>query len=571
MKPWWEIYPERFQFELDALRQEGIPFEIDKEALERGACILYVTISVGQFTNLRLKVAFPAMYPKMRFEISSEDLDLHHHQNPFTKSLCLIGRATENWDTSDYVAKYLKERLPVVIEAGLSSEMETVAEMEERQGEPITDYYFYAENSIILIDSDWAIDPSVQRGVLEIGLNEAVGKVFRGAVLSVQDISRHALAQADAAIYGAYPDKIIGRWYRLDAPPRLSDWNDIYQEIVKRDASFRIPQWENARGTKISVTGILFPEETRWRQNGDGWLFIVHVEQQTNKKGQPKRGISLVRPGRAGRTDFLERNPSLRGIEGKKVAVFGLGCLGAPSVLEFARCGIGELRILDYDVVDPATVVRWPFGLKMAGGKLKTHALACFLADNYPFTKVIPINHYMGDTQNPDMEAKILDVMLDGIDLIYDATAEIGIQHVLSELAAERKIPYMMVSATDGVWGGRVVRISPGRTQGCWMCYMKLLADECIRSPLFDPAGKVLPVGCAAPTFTGTNFDAGEIVLAGVRMAISTLMEKIDGGYPQISWDVAVANLRNSEGNIIAPDWKTYEIEKHPDCCGKRE
>jgi len=69
-------------------------------------------------------------------------------------------------------------------------------------------------------------------------------------------------------------------------------------------------------------------------------------------------------------------------------------------------------------------------------------------------------------------EVSIVDELVEGADLLYDASAEIGIGHLMSEIARKRKIPYVCVSTTFGAWGGRLIRVRPGgKTAGCWGCH----------------------------------------------------------------------------------------------------
>lgn len=93
------------------------------------------------------------------------------------------------------------------------------------------------------------------------------------------------------------------------------------------------------------------------------------------------------------------RIPELSSLHNRKVAVTGLGGVGWASAIELARNGVGQLRILDYDFVEPGTTVRWALGLSSAG-RQKTAALADFIRNNYPYTTVITHNHRIGNTFN---------------------------------------------------------------------------------------------------------------------------------------------------------------------------
>jgi molybdopterin/thiamine biosynthesis adenylyltransferase len=278
--------------------------------------------------------------------------------------------------------------------------------------------------------------------------------------------------------------------------------------------------------------------------------------------------FALLKAERIGRGDIEERIPELRTLKDKKVGVIGLGNLGAPSVIELAKAGIGELRIMDHDNVEGGTIVRWPFGLE-AIGLSKAEYLKSFIDKNFPYTTVVPEIHRIGSTEQRDDGRTELDIMnsfFDGIDLVFDATAEYGVQHYLSDACREIKVPYVCISTTFGIWGGRIYRIVPGRTEGCWVCLQIFREENEDWVPSEDPEGKVHPKGCAAPTFTGANFDSLQISSAGVRLAVATLCAGVPGGYPNISWDVAVVDFRENDGEAIAPRWRTFKLERHQRC-----
>lgn len=277
----------------------------------------------------------------------------------------------------------------------------------------------------------------------------------------------------------------------------------------------------------------------------------------------------FARAGRTNREDMRLRAPELAPLGTRTVACFGLGCIGAPSVLELARAGIGTLRILDHDVVDPGTTLRWPFGFGAAGRK-KVEVIRDFIQRDYPYTQVVTSDRRIGGTRLialPDgSDSELLQKMMGGVSLVYDATAEFGIQHLLSEWAAQATIPYLAVDATFGGWGGRVCRIAPGRTEGCWFCYQQALCDGSIPSPPAKANGTIQPPGCGEPTFTGTGFDLSDVALAGVRMAVSTLCANEPNAYPRADWDVLIISFRDISGNLIPPKFDAYKLSRQPNC-----
>ncbi len=288
-------------------------------------------------------------------------------------------------------------------------------------------------------------------------------------------------------------------------------------------------------------------------------------------------GCCMTKAFYASPEDLTKRIPELWPLRNKTVAIFGLGSLGAPSVLEFARAGMKKIYMIDYDIVDPATMVRWPFGFSITGER-KTDILKKFILKNYPYTKPeptflrvggIPILEDKGKSQQKRIDANQHDQIssiIDESDLIYDCTAEWGVVHFLTDLCNEMKTPYIRVSGTQGGWGGRVFRVRPYKGTGCWYCYEDACRKGVIPKPPVDKDGKFQPVGCADPTFTGAGFDMVQIAIMGVKMAISTLCEGEVDAYPSFDEDAVHIHMRNEDGSLIAPEFKTYKIERRVGC-----
>jgi integrative and conjugative element protein (TIGR02256 family) len=188
--------------------------------------------------------------------------------------------------------------------------------------------------------------------------------------------------------------------------------------------------------------------------------------------------------------------------------------------------------------------MRWPLGIAVAGLP-KTEVIKNFIAEHYPHTRVMACDYRIGAVrENGVSDLTVLDKLLEGVDLVYDSTAEVGVQHLLSNLAREREIPYVCVSATEGGWGGLIARLRPQQTAGCWLCLQQRLVDGSIPTPPANPKGTFQPLGCANPTFTGSGFDIAQVSLAGVRLAVSTLVASEASGYPGSDCDVIVLSFR---------------------------
>lgn len=558
LHPWWERYPERLEAELEALRDAGIPFYDSELIPERGVIRLDVFPDLNE-KKLHLRTWFPAFYPYTRFEVQYLDGELPRHMNPFGKNLCLIGRGTDQWEVTDTLARFLTERLPLVFEAASFGDEDRVAELEEHQGEPFTAYYPYADGSLILIDSGWAIPSTVERGDLVVGgmVPSREGGPLRGIVLQVLDEHGETLEAADPRIARLASAESRYPWVRLEAPPETADPREI-----RRLATERL----RGRGLNGPVVGLVFPEEVGWRDYRDGWMFVAYRKAVRNgKKSKREARVELVRAGRAGPSDLAVRSPEVNFLSNRTLALFGLGAVGSPSAVGFARAGMGELRLVDDDIVEPGTIVRWELGLDAAGFH-KAPALASHIARNWPYTSITSHVWRVGSPLNENIsELDAMNQALDGIDLIYDATAETGIQYLLASIAAEHKLPYVAASATAGGWGGLIFRIHPELTEGCWICHRLHLEDGSIPGPPAAPNGYIQPIGCAESTFVGSGLDLEQVALQGVRGTVEVLV----GPDPERWWDIAVGTFRSESGASLVPTWWTGRISRHPECAAQ--
>lgn len=571
MKRWWDKYPERYQSEVDALDSAGIEYIKDEESFNKGKLVLNVKFPVDD-ELLDLTISYPDTYPFFRPHVAAHKITLPYHHNPLDKELCLLGQRSDQWNTEETAYDLIKSQLPKTLEAGRSNDRMAVAELEIHHAEPISDYIKYEPGTFLLIDGSWLVDPSQQSGILRIAVepglskNKAIQERFRGSLFEVQDRNGKTLVKATTEIIQLFSKRgelIAGHWVRLDKTPEVLDANgfiNLLENHLSREAAI---VKKRLRSGGEGVIGFLFPEEASWEgETGDGWVFASY---HAVKKGKQIRSrVHLIKAERAGHSDIFMRVPELAPLSEKTVAVIGLGCVGAPSLLEFARCGVGELRPLDGDGVSPGNSCRWPLGIPFTGLH-KIEALARFINAQYPYTKIG--KHYGAKLGNPFAnELPELMEYLSGIDLIYDATAELGVQHLLSTYAAELRIPIILVESRPGGWGGLVARITPD-TEGCFYCLRHALFDGSIKLPPFKEEEDIQPIGCISPTFTASGFDTATVSLAGVRVAISTLCSSVEGAYPEMDFDVGVLTVRNqSSGQATFPSWQTYKLIKHPEC-----
>jgi molybdopterin/thiamine biosynthesis adenylyltransferase len=583
---WWERDPARYASEREELDRAGFRYAVDEGAKAKG----YLRINVFPVVNgeeLPLIALFPDLYPWFKFELKAPTISLPHHQHPFARTLCLLPRDTIWWrPNSDRLAHFLRDRLQLVLTSGAGGPAATGVD-EERQAEPFSDYYAYADGSILLIDGQWPLPKGNVCGTATIGVEAAPGlkpaPSLRGALLELKNERNDVLYSAPTTIAERYSGRLQARWVSSETPPAVGEPRAVFDALADRDPRAAKLTENRVQGGSLAIRVGFFPEEHKWRGvgtdvTGQGWLVGCRYQAESVQERQGARGrvitrrpgpqAYLARVGRYTAADVIERAPELRPLLTKSVAVVGLGCIGAPSVLEIVRAGVAGIRLADFDFFDPATALRWPRGLGAAGGP-KTTVLEQIIQTDYPMVRVFSRRVRLGSvTEGEQDDWRILEELLDGVDLLYDASAESAVQHFLAMEARSRMLPYIAVFGTQGGFGGTIVRIRPGQTAGCWMCYLHASSDGRLTSPpaSSDSRGIVQPTGCADPTFVGAGFDLAELALSGARLVASTLSSGHAGGYPETEWDVGVLHLRDDSGGLMPPTWTTSPLHRHPNC-----
>jgi hypothetical protein len=605
MKAWFENNIQRLEREKDVLNALNVSFNIDQEALKEKLLKINLKIA-GNNANFDLHdksedidliAVFPDTYPYFRPAVYADDISLPRHQNPLDKGLCLLGRPTDLWDPNMTLGEFLQQQLKIVLVQGFKTDEMELMHDDTEQAEPISEYF---GSDVTVIMDPTIIELGASNGLIEhigrivVGMPDDNSEGSRYAVLKIKDKDgNNILSSLPESIEKIFSNrKISGVVYRLPELFSFSTPLELYEQLevgLKKQNEkiyFHNGNGKMKRSSKEikNIIALNFPEETSaGKREMSGWLFlIVYNHYKSQKKSGIKQGehfLQLARISRISSHDINIRIPKLIPLHDKNVAVIGLGSLGASSAIEFARSGIRKIWLIDYDIVNAATTVRWPLGISVAERK-KTEVIKEFIETNYPFTTVEILNLKIGQvrasgkTSPQDIasfELPLIDDMLKDVSLVYDAAVEEGVSHYFAEECRNRNISFVSVSATQGGLGGQILRVIPGKTEGCWMCSMwQRHANENERAEIeaapFEKDAKIQARGCGDITFTGTSFDLQNIVSAGVRLAVSSLSEGIKDAYPSFEWDVGVLALVDKEGKPILPEWKNYKLKKHPKC-----
>ena len=596
---WFKRYNARYyNNELSAFKKYDIDYSVDEVLKKKGAiCIDIVIRKDNQYFKLQdvenditLRIGYPDLYPFFRPEVVSRDINLPRHQNPVLGNICLLPRESLYWNPEETVAEFLLEQLPKVMMKGNITDENILSNDTDEQAEPVSEYYATQIDSPVVFDTSYydssfeAVSEIRELGKVDISTPAKIKDGVRFLVTKCYDNKNNDVGYGvDGGDTFTDEQKCFAKIYRLPSAPDY-DPNKAF-EYLKIDLKKKNTQPEHLRKKYplgngmniICIIGLTFPEEIAPGKDGPGWLFMIRVAViQPTRIGKnvhkvPVQKTLFTRVSRINDENITVRVPLLKSLRDKVISIFGTGAIGAPAAIEFARNGVKELRLIDYDIVDAATTVRWPFGIS-AAGRFKVDVLKSYIENNYPSVNVIVEKIRVGlafQPKSPTVDKNqmtIINRMFDCTSLIFDASAEIGVMNYLSYEAGQKDVPYVCISATEGAVGGLVMRVDPRKEQGCWMCMKYSQEEGTIPVPVSDNSGKVQPIGCGDPTFTGASFDLNNVSMAGVRLAISTLCNDAEDSYPSLDWDIGVLSLIDESKNAIFPKWDVYKLNVHPNC-----
>ncbi len=441
------------------------------------------------------------------------------------------------------------------------------------QGEPVSVYFQRVTGVALYVPGTMLeLDPELRAGSGQLCFmpSEPPQAGLRGLLceLSVRarNRKRKVVARAEDRVARRFGGENLQiRWARLDAAPNGFEPADVFAAADAVQSGFAKPPWQPVRDGEVAIAAVVFPEEVRQGEMEDAWLFAVQHRRRVS--GILQEGAYVARGERLSPQDFQARIPKLKNLPDAIVSQLGLGAIGAPLALELARNQVGELRLLESDDVEAAQTVRWPFGLDGAG-RPKLEVIAQFVERNYPHTDVTRFAHRLGGTalerkNRDENEIDLLDRFLRGASLVLDATAERGLQQLISDFSREPQLKQVYTSSTEGARGGNVALIVPG-AGGCWYCW-KLHTDQPedqahrIPLPPFDGDGTVQPRGCASPTFTGASFDLLPVIAQAARVAVKALDPHAE--LCSMVWVCAIPSNGKS-----APQWEEFPVSVHPQC-----
>ena len=151
-----------------------------------------------------------------------------------------------------------------------------------------------------------------------------------------------------------------------------------------------------------------------------------------------------------------------------KVLVVGAGGLGSPVLLYLAAAGVGELGIVDGDVVEESNLQRQVVHAQADLGRAKVDSAAEAVRALNPVVRI----HTWHARMAPDNAAAIID----GYDVVVDALDTIEARLWLNDACVAAAVPMVHGAAT--AWSGQAMTVVPGSGGPCYRCLFGGVSDD---------------------------------------------------------------------------------------------
>lgn len=164
------------------------------------------------------------------------------------------------------------------------------------------------------------------------------------------------------------------------------------------------------------------------------------------------------------RTELLLGEEGIEKLRKAKVMVFGVGGVGSHCIEALARCGVGELILIDNDTVSLTNINRQSIAFHSTVGKYKTEVMKEKIADICPEIKVKTFERFVLEDNLDDLFAEEPDYIIDAIDTV---TAKL----TLAEKAQEKQIPLISSMGTGNKLHPEMFEIADiAKTSVCPLC-----------------------------------------------------------------------------------------------------
>jgi adenylyltransferase/sulfurtransferase len=187
-----------------------------------------------------------------------------------------------------------------------------------------------------------------------------------------------------------------------------------------------------------------------------------------------------------------------RKLKAAKVAVIGAGGIGSAVIPALAGAGIGQLTIIDDDVVELANLHRQPLFKENDAGQPKAELAADFVRDLNQFVGVRPIQERIDTANAPKLLA--------GHDLVIDGSDNFATRLAVSDVCVKLGTPLLSAAAVQFQ-----AQVGLFRNKPCYRCFVgdAFDADDCDNCAELGVLGALAATGGSFAALLAINAIAG--------------------------------------------------------------
>lgn len=502
------------------------------------------TRTIGHFVSIFLPKGFPYQAPKVYCR-DNEPLSPSWHLSP-DQCLCLW-QEPNGWEPFT-AAQSLLERIREWFGFYHSGSWP--------KNSIVPDLHLYFENEgLVILGENWNITSDVQHGDFALWRDDKNSQFFPSFVVPREQPGSNEIKPKpekrliDNLLWNESFKFYLGFWFRLHQPfipprnlaelcsliDRESGW--VEGQCVELFAA-RLGRDSNVLGFSIALG---YPDYFR----SERWLFLWvqkpkgHKLRFSNQANLADVKIKSFRTASARKTDLIRRIAHISpGLEQKRVCIFGIGALGGNVAVLLSKTGLGQIDLIDSDILLPTNTIRHIAGLRSVG-----------LPKTYCVQNIIK-------SHNPDCKTELYDETWDieqikkiirGSDLVIDTTANVPFSLYLNQICVSLNQPVLFSTSYRRACIGRIVirRANPEYQDPCLYCYLqnrgRWSESEFPTIPQ-DPTSSFIEDGCGSPT---EEADAVHLNF------VATLTAKL---VPQILKDEKINGNLLVQVNEILPD-----------------
>lgn len=280
----------------------------------------------------------------------------------------------------------------------------------------------------------------------EFHFTDAVSADGRGSPIVVYDLHPGPFDATTPLPLGLDDRRHVGaRWfYRESVPHPPRDVEELRGFLTEKQR-----YWldKDLRSGRFLMFGLF------WCNKAGLVATILLARPDVESADRSRHRYDVVVPRPKGVNELLLRaGPDSEVLDGKRVAIIGVGAIGSHVAEQLARAGVRNMKLMDFDLLWPANLIRHAAAPGTPAGTAKTQALKEQL-EQYPWVTVnIPDERLGGAVWRLDQIREVLE----SADLTIDATGHGGLAELAARVAGEDHRAYMTVALFRG---GSVARV----------------------------------------------------------------------------------------------------------------